>query len=54
MRSMKVVPLASPGVRHTAHNGAEHESSDEGEEHEVDETLKSIITKSRHGLDIVL
>lgn len=52
--SVDVLPLALPGVRHTANNGAEHESSDEGEEHEVDEAFQSVITQSSHGLDKVL
>lgn len=38
------LPLASPGVRYTADNRAEHQSCDEGEEHEVDEAFQSIIT----------
>lgn len=49
-----VSPLAVPGVRHTANNGAEHESSDEGEEHEVDDAFQSVITQSCHGLNKVL
>jgi len=52
--AMDVSPLAVPGVRHTANNGAEHEGSDEGEEHEVDEAFQSVVAQSRHGLDKVL
>ncbi len=49
-----VLPLALPGVRHTANDRAEHESSDEGEEHEVDEAFQSVIAHPCHGLDVVL
>lgn len=51
---LDVSPLPLPGVRHGANNGAEHEGSDEGEEHEVDEALQSVVTQPRHGLDEVL
>lgn len=51
---MDVLPPGLPGVRHAANDRAEHESSDEGEENEVDEAFQSVITQSRHGLDIVL
>lgn len=53
-QQLAALPLALPGVGHTADNGAEHESSDKGEEHQVDEALQSIITQPRHGLDVVL
>lgn len=49
-----VLPLFMPGVRHTADNWAKHESSDEREEHEVDEAFQSIITQTGNGLDVVL
>lgn len=52
--AVDVLPLAPPGVRHAANYGAEHESSDEREEHKVDEALQSIITQTCHGLDVVL
>lgn len=41
-------------MRHTANDDAEHESRYEGEEHEVDEAFQSVVTQSRHGLDIIL
>lgn len=49
-----VLPLARPGVWHTAHNGGEHQSSDKGEENQVDETLHPIITQPSQCLNIVL
>lgn len=51
---MNDLPSAFPCVRYTANNWAEHESGDKGEEHEVDEAFQSIITQTRHGLDVVL
>lgn len=48
------LPFCLPGVRHAANDGAEHESSDKGEKHEVDEAFQSVITQPRHGLDIIL
>lgn len=39
-----ILPLASPGVRNAADYRAEHQSCDEGEEHEVDEAFQPIIT----------
>lgn len=54
MWPVDVSPLAVPGVRHAANNGAEHEGRDEGEEHEVDEALESVVTQPRHALDKVL
>lgn len=49
-----VLPLAPPGVRHAAYNGAEHESGDEGEEHKVDEPFQAVVAQACHGLDVVL
>lgn len=54
VRAWGVLPLAPPGVRHAAYNGAEHESGDEGEEHEVDEPFQAVVAQARHGLDVVL
>lgn len=54
MRVRDILPLASPGVRNTADNRAEHESCDEGEQHEVDEAFQSIVTQTCHALDVVL
>lgn len=48
------LPPGLPGVGNATNYGAEHESSDEGEENEVDEAFQSIIAQPRHGLDIVL
>lgn len=53
-RSVDVLPLGLPGMRYTANYWAEHQSSDEGEENKVDKALESIVTQTRHGLDIVL
>ena len=39
---------------HAAHNGGEHQSSDEGEEHQVYETFDTIVTEPGQRLDIVL
>lgn len=49
-----MLPLARPGVRHTAHNRGEHQGSDKGEENQVDETLHAIITQASQCLDVVL
>lgn len=49
-----VLPSGLPCVRHTAHDGAEHEGRDEGEEDQVDETFQSVVAHARHGLDVVL
>lgn len=49
-----VLPLARPGVWHAAHNGGEHQSSDKGEENQVDETLHAVIAQTSQCLDIVL
>ncbi len=51
---VSVLPLARPGMWHTAHNGGEHKGSDEGEENQVDETLHPIITQASQCLNIVL
>lgn len=49
-----VLPLARPGMWHTAHNGGEHQSSDKGEENQVDETLHPVITQPSQCLNVVL
>lgn len=49
-----VSPLARPGVRHAAHDGGEHESSDKGEKHQVDEALHAVVAEPRQRLDVVL
>lgn len=49
-----VVPPGLPCVWHAAHDGAEHEGRDEGEEDQVDEAFQSVVTHARHGLDVVL
>ena len=51
---MCVLLPVPPGVWHAADNRAEHESRDEGEEHQVDEALQSVVAQSCHGLDVVL
>lgn len=54
MKAVDISPLAAPGVRHAADDGAEHERSHEGEEQEVDEAFQSVVAQSRHALNIVL
>lgn len=51
---LRVLPLARPSVRHAAHDGGEHESGDEGEENQVDETLHPVVTQPGQRLDVVL
>ena len=41
-----VLPLARPGMWDTAHDGGEHQSSDKGEENQVDDSLHSVITQA--------
>lgn len=48
------LPPGLPGVGDATDDRAEHESSDEGEENEVDEAFQSIVAQPRHGLDVVL
>lgn len=48
------LPLGLPGVRHAAHDGAEHESRDEREEHQVDDALQTIIAQACYSLDVIL
>lgn len=47
-------PFAMPGVRHTADDRGEHECRDEGEQHQVDQALQSIITNTSQCLHIIL
>lgn len=47
-------PLAGPCVRHTAHDGGEHQRGDEGEEDQVDDTLHPVVTQPGQSLDVVL
>ncbi len=49
-----VLPLARPGMWHTADNGGEHQGSDKREENQVDETLHPIITEPSQSLNVVL
>ena len=49
-----VLPLAGPGVRHTAHDGGEHQSGDEGEENQVDDSFHAVITQAGQRLNVVL
>lgn len=51
---MRLLPPGLPGVRHAADYRAEHEGGNEGEEHQVDEAFQSVVTQTRHGLDVVL
>lgn len=52
--SVCVLPLARPGMWHTAHNGGEHQSSDKGEENQVDEPLHPVVTQPSQCLNVVL
>lgn len=54
MKGRDALPPCLPGVGNATNYRAEHESSDEGEENEVDEAFQSIIAQSCHGLDVVL
>lgn len=54
MKDGEALPPGLPGVGNAANYRAEHESSDEGEEDEVDEAFQSIVAQPRHGLDVVL
>jgi len=49
-----VSPLAGPGMWHTAHNGGEHQSGDEGEEDQVDDALHAVVAQPGQRLDVVL
>jgi len=51
---IKISPFAMPCVRHAADDRGEHESSDEWEQHQVDQTLQPIITHSGQSLHIIL
>lgn len=51
---LKISPFAMPCVRHAADDRGEHESCDEWEQHQVDQTLQPIITHSGQCLHIIL